>query len=314
MRYKNFYFIFILFSTFFDANAQDVSIRSSVDSSKIMIGDAIKLNIKVTFDPQKYKVNLPLIPDTFNHFEIIEKEKSDTTQGKETNTITQQIRITNFDSGVWLIPTFEFKISPLNGSAPYILNSDSIHIYVNTIEVDTSKAFKPIYGIRSASMPLQQILIYIALGLLALILISLLIYYFWRKRKQKNESNQEPLIHLLPHEKALNHFEKLKENKLWQSPNQKQYYTELTDIVRTYLEEQFQIDCFEKTTSEIISQVKKVKALSTSRQTLRNLLEISDLVKFAKNAPSESERLESLENSKDMVLESYKKIKPIEIQ
>ena len=182
-----FLFTFLLFSNkSFGQNTVDVN--TSVDSTRILIGDPIKLKLKTSFDPQSNLVILPNIPDTFNHFEIIEIQKADTVQNKNKTQITQQILITNFDSGAWYIPAFEYKVSPLNGVNSYTLHSDSILIQVQTIAVDTSKPFKPIFGLRPVNRPLQQIIQYILIALAAIAAIVLLIYYYRKKYKQQKST------------------------------------------------------------------------------------------------------------------------------
>ncbi len=293
--------------------AQGVQVKAGIDTSKIIIGDAIRLSISATYDPTKFQVQLPAIPDTFNHFETSEKEKLDTSEGRDLTTFSKNIIISNYDSGVWIIPSFAFEVKPLQGDEPFTSFSDSLVVSVNTVIVDTAKPFKPIFGIREAKMPLQQIIMYAVGGLALLALLVFLIYYFIKKRREKNKNNKkEPEIILLPHEKALRAFDILEQKKLWQQGFEKEYYTELTDIIRWYLEEQFSIDCFEKTSSEIISQVKKVKALSTSRQQLRQLFETADMVKFAKSKPTAEQHIESADFARYVILESYKKVIPKE--
>lgn len=304
--------IFILTSTTFSF-AQPVKISASIDSSNIVIGDQINLTLSATYNPQLFRVTFPAVPDTFNHFEVVERSKTDTLIGREENTFKQNIVITNFDSGQWKIPPMLFDVQPLKGEEPSELLSDSFLVNVNTVQVDTSKPIKPIFGIRGAKMPIQQVILYILGALLIAALLGFLIWYFVKTLREKNKKpeHKEPEIILLPHEKAMQQLEQLGTQQLWQSGQEKQYHTYLTDIVRTYLEEQFKIDCFDKTSSEIIQQVKKIKALSTSRQNLRFIFETADMVKFAKSKPTPDEHIQSLELAKEMVLESYKKVKPM---
>ncbi len=308
-------FVCLLFAKS-EVKSQVVGIKASIDTSNILIGDAINLTLSATYNPQYFQVQFPAPADTFNHFEVIEKGKVDTTIGREQNTYSQKIKITNFDSGVWVMPRFAFNIKPLQGNTPYVMYSDSLFVKVNTIAIDTSKPFKPIFGIRSAEMPVQQVILYIAGAVILLAIAAFLIYYFIKKQRERNKNKkiQEPEIKLPPHEKALQAFSALEALQLWQQGDEKGYQTELTDIMRTYLEEQFNIDCFEKTSSEIISQVKRIKALSTSRQQLRQLFETADMVKFAKSKPTAEQHIESLETAKSVILESYKKVKPIDEQ
>lgn len=294
-------------------HAQEVSVKATIDSANITIGDVIHLTLSATYNPQKYQLQFPTIQDTFNHFEVLEKMKVDTNQGRDLNTYTQQIQISNYDSGSWLIPKFNFNVTPLQGGTAYSIPTDSFIVNVNTIPVDTSKPFRPIFGIRSAAMPLQQIILYVAGAIILLALIVFLIYYFIKKQKEKNKNKpKEPEIILQPHEKALRALDALEQKNLWQQGQEKIYHTELTDLIRSYLEEQFTIDCFEKTSSEIISQIKRIKALSTSRQQLRLLFETADMVKFAKSKPTPEQHTECAEIARYVILESYKKIKPID--
>lgn len=314
--HKNWKYIFLVWIGVAIVNqcyAQGVRVKAIVDTSKIIIGDAMQLTVSAEYDPTKFQVQLPSIPDTFNHFEIIEKAKIDTSEGRDLRVLSKKIMVSNYDSGIWIIPKFSFEVKPLQGATPFTLFSDSMSIYVNTVAVDTAKPFKPIFGIREAKMPLQQIIMYIVGGIALVAIVLFLLYYIIKKNREKNKQKPvEPEVILLPHEKALRAFDALELKKLWQQGQEKEYHTELTDIIRLYLEEQFSMDCFEKTSSEIISQVKRIKALSTSRQQLRQLFETADMVKFAKSKPTAEQHIDSAELARFVILESYKKIKPIE--
>jgi hypothetical protein len=254
-------------------------------------------------------VQFPIVSDTFNHFEVIEKPKIDTQTNREKNTITQTILISNYDFGQWKIPSYSFEILPLQGSAPYTMNSDSLFVNVNTIAVDTSKPFMPIMAIREAKMPIKTIVLYVAGILIIIAILGFLIWYFVKTLRAKNNKPKTkiPEIKLLPSDKAMQNLKQLESQNLWQNGQEKTYHTLLTDTIRTYLEEQFNMDVFEKTSSELMQQIKKQKALSNSRQALRTIFETADLVKFAKNKPTEEEHLQSMELAKEVILESYKK-------
>ena len=299
------YFLLSAFLSF----AQDVNVKASINKNQIEIGDAVELKLSATFNPTQTKVQFPIINDTFNHFEVIEKAKSDTVINREKSTITQTIIISNYDSGQWKIPSFTFGIFPLQDSVPYILNSDSLLVNVNTIAVDTSKPFMPIMAIREAKMPMKTIVMYVAGIIIIVAILRFLVWYFIKKYREKNNKPKEKIIEikLLPHEKAMQNLAQLESQNLWQNGQEKIYHTLLTDTIRTYLEEQFNMDVFEKTSSELMQQIKKQKALSNSRQAVRSIFETADLVKFAKNKPSEEEHLQSMELAREIILESYKK-------
>lgn len=300
--------LYFLLSAIFSF-AQDVNVKASINKNQIEIGDAVELKLSATFNPTQNKVQFPIVNDTFNHFEVIEKAKIDTQSNREKNTITQTIIISNYDSGQWKIPSYSFEILPLNGITPYSLNSDSLFVNVSTIAVDTSKPFMPIMAIREAKMPMKTIVMYVAGIIIIVAILGFLIWYFIKTLREKNNKPKEKIneIKLLPHEKALQNLAQLESQNLWQNGQEKTYHTLLTDTIRTYLEEQFNMDVFEKTSSELMQQIKKQKALSNSRQALRTIFETADLVKFAKNKPTEEEHLQSMELAKEIISESYKK-------
>ena len=288
--------------------AQSADIKVSVDSTKITIGDQFHLQINATYNPQSTRVQFPSIPDTFQHFEVVERSKLDTVISRNQSTFKQTITLTSFDSGAWHIPPMAFQVQPLQGDTPHIHYTDSFTVMVNTVAVDTAQPFKPIFGIKGAKMPLSQILMYVGIGVLLAVLIGLLIWYYIRRRRNRPTEVPKPVeISLPPHEKAMNALSKLHEENLWQQAREKEYHTQLTDIVRLYLEEQFGIDCFDKTSAEIMQQVKKLKALSTSRQSLRFIFDTADMVKFARSKPLPEEHLQSMEYAKEMIHESFKK-------
>lgn len=307
-------FSIFVFAQQVEVVAQPVKINVGIDTNNIQIGDQITLELKATYNPQLYKVQFPTIQDTFNHFEVVERLKPDTTSGRDETTFKQQYLITNFDSGQWKIPSMSFDVLSMKGDAPQVALSDSFLVNVNTVQVDTAKPFRPIFGIRSAKMPLGVLIMYIAAAILVLAVLGFLIWYFIKTMREKNNKpeHKEPEIILLPHEKALKELKQLEELQLWQAGEEKNYHTQLTDIIRTYLNEQFKLDCFEKTSSEIIQQIKRVKPLSTSRQPLRTIFETADMVKFAKSKPTAEEHIQSMELAIEMIRETYKRVKPIE--
>lgn len=290
------------------SNAQLADIKVKIDSTKITIGDQFHLQLDATYNPQAARVQFPSIPDTFQHFEVVERSKLDTVIARNQNTLKQTITLTSFDSGAWTIPSMAFQVQPLQGDTPSIHYSDSFKVMVNTVAVDTAQPFKPIFGIKGAKMPLSQIMMYIGLGVLLAVMIGLLIWYYIRRRRNRSTEAPKPVeVVLPPHEKALNALSKIAEENLWQQAREKEYHTQVTDTVRLYLEEQFGIDCFDKTSAEIMQQAKKLKALSTSRQSLRFIFETADMVKFARSKPLPEEHIQSMEFAKEMILESFKK-------
>jgi hypothetical protein len=82
-------------------------------------------------------------------------------------------------------------------------------------------------------------------------------YYFIRKKIQKKPviliHKEEPAIP--PHEAALHALDKIKEEKLWMKGKYKEYHTQLTDVIREYIERRFLINSMEMTSSEICRKI-----------------------------------------------------------
>ncbi|MBL7766964.1 MAG: hypothetical protein JNJ58_12760 [Chitinophagaceae bacterium] len=286
--------------------AQTVNIKAQSDSNRIRIGSQFIYTLSAEFNPQQYKVQFPTLSDTFNHFEVVTRGKSDTLNGRELQTIRQSYTLTNFDSGRWTLPAVQFDVSPIDGSAPYSLSTEAISIQVQTLAIDTTKPFKPIFGIRAASMPLKQLLMYIAGILVVVIVLGILIWMLIRtlKGQHKKIAVQAPERKLLPNEIAMMKIAELEKSQLWLR-EEKNFQTQLTDILRTYLEDQFQVDCFEKTSTEIIEDMKRHTALRKFSPVLKDIFELSDLVKFAKRNASVDEHLQSLKLTREWINETY---------
>lgn len=279
---------------------QEVKLETKVDKSTILIGDHINLKHKLVFNPTQFRVQLPILTDTFNRFEMVERKQLDTTAQGEQIILTQENIITHFDSGQYIIPAQLFTVTPLDGSPAYEIASDSIPILVHTIDADTSQPIKPIYDIIAAEKPWWETPLYIGLTVLVMLLIGGLVYYYLRRlRNKKREPNVTKKVYVLPWDNALQMSASLISKKLWLANQEKMHHTQLTDILRTYIEDGFGIDCFEKTSQEIITDVKKYlqknkyKKRSEELDKLRTIFFTADLVKFAKSKPTELEHEQS---------------------
>ena len=144
----------------------------------------------------------------------------------------------------------------------------------------------------------------IACSFLALPLLGLLIYLIIRIRDNKpiiRKIKVEPK--LPPHQAALQEIERIKNEKVWQKGQPKEYYTELTDIIRTYIRDRFGFNALEMTSSEIIDKLLEIKDKEAISD-LKFLFQTADLVKFAKHAPQINENDMNLINAVDFINET----------
>jgi len=185
---------------------------------------------------------------------------------------------------------------------------------VNTMLVDTTKkAIADIKAPFEAPMTFREFIeeywTYIAIGLF-FILALVLLFIYRDKLKPKKTEKPKPAKPAEPgYIIALRELENLKEKKLWQNNKVKAYYIELTDIIRTYLYNQFDIYSLEKTTSETIAEIEKINIITDElKSSILQILSLADFVKFAKAQPLPNEHDLSLKNAIYFVEETKKLI------
>ena len=275
----------------------DVRVSARLDTRQITVGDQARLFLEGEFNPANGKLQWPVFIDTFNHLEIVEKGKIDTTRDGGKIIYKQRLLITGFDSGVFKIPPFQFAVLP-NGGKPYVANTDSFMLVVNTVAVDTNKAFKPIKNIIFVKPSWLDYIWYIIAGLVLIALaVAATIYYL--KNKKATPKPPPPAIPL--QDRTLRMLEELETKQLWQKNQVKEYYVALTDIVRGYIEERFQTPALELTTDELLYKVQLHRELQPYHSLLSMILSTADLAKFAKGQPLPQEHFDAMDNAKKFV-------------
>lgn len=275
---KKYLIYIVLFISAF-AMAQS-PVTMEVDTTSIRIGEQIEYKLSVDKSEQ---VLFPiLVLDSLKKVEVVEDLPVDTADNK----FIKKYLLTSFDSGAYLIPRQQVLI---NNKA---FSIDSLLIQVATVKVDTLK--QKLYDIKPLkSQPIifddYKNLIWIALAVLAL--IGIVLYFVFR-----NKNEEIPLEHRIPpYQMAMQRLGSLDEKQLLQQEKVKQYYIELTDIIRTYIERELKIPALESTTDDLIETIldfKKIKTLDLPKETIKDLQKLlreADLVKFAKHKPGSGE-------------------------
>ena len=257
--------------------SQSDKIKIEVDTTNIRIGEQFQYKISVN---ETENVILPKL-ENLQGLEVVDTLKVDTLKNK----LIQKYILTGFDSGAFYIPQQQVFIK----NQAYL--TDSLLINVATVAIDTSKIKKfPIKGIKGEPYQFDDLKNYFWWALAILIIIGLLLYFFVFKKKE--ETVEKVIVPLLPpYEEAIEKLQELDKKLLWQNNKIKKYYSELTEIVRAYIERELNIPALEVTTDElvdILNDFNEVKSIETDKETiykLRKLLQESDLVKFAKSKP-----------------------------
>ncbi|WP_300701352.1 hypothetical protein [Bacteroides sp.] len=284
------------------AVAQSVTVDATIDSLQILIGEQAKIKLQVSLDANKRAI-FPVYTDTLiRGVEIIDVAKPDTqllNDGRR-SLITQEYTVTSFDSALYYLPPMKVIVD----NKPYLSKALALKVY--SIPVDTlhpDQFFGP-KTVMQAPFAWEDWYVAIACVLLFVPLLLLLIYLVKRIRDNK------PIIRkvkveskLPPHQLAIQEIERIKTEKVWQKGLSKEYYTELTDAIRTYIKDRFGFNALEMTSSEIIDNLLEMKDKEAIKD-LRELFQTADLVKFAKHNPMMNENDANLINAIDFINET----------
>ncbi|WP_298116318.1 BatD family protein [Flavobacterium sp.] len=302
MKFK-LYILFFLFTTSLFAQ----KVTTSIDSTKKKIGAEFKLTLKASVKKTD-KVVFPKAKN-FGALEVIESYKIDTIKSNDKYELIKKYGLTQFDSGKYTIPRIPILI---NGKPSF---SDSIKVEVADVKVDTLK--QKMYEIKDI-IPVETSSDWWKYLLAFLLLVGLGFLAFWLfKKYYKKPEKAEEIVYTSPIEKATSLLQQLERKELIQRGEIKNYYSELTDIARTYIEEEIHIPAMESTTSELIVSLRNVaknKKLKLSKETLENLEKVlmqADLVKFAKVKPLDFEIEEDKKRITNTIVTIHKAIPEI---
>ena len=275
--------------------AQQTLIDVSIDSAAILIGEQTVLHLTVTTDNGK-NVILPIPNDTLmTGVEVLNIAKADTTLIDNNRLlIKQDILVTSFDSSLYLLPPF--KVIDQTDT----IYSNQVALKVSTIPVNIDKPdeFNDIKDTWDPPFVLADYYLLIYGVLFACFLICLIGYILKRLRNRQSIipfKKQEPK--LPPFEMAMKELDEIKQQKLWQQGRNKEYYTLLTDTLRKYMVNRFGINAMEMTSGEILELIRLESEANSSYNSLKQILELADFVKFAKLHPLPDENELSLMNA-----------------
>jgi hypothetical protein len=291
--------------------AQKTIVDIQLDLANILIGEQTVLKLSVTTDRDK-QVLIPL-PAPGNNImqgvEVLDVTLPDTTDiDNNRMTITCNLLITSFDSALYLLPMFPV----IDGADTLFSNQVALKVISPDVDVDNPEKYFDIKNIWKPPFVLSD---YYALiyGVLFTLFIICVIGYFVQKMRNRKPKDVEikAAPKLPPHEQAIRELKKIREQKLWQQGRNKEYYTEVTDILRRYITSRYGISVMEKTTSEILEVIRDEEPGNKEvLDTLKQILQLSDFVKFAKLHPLPDENDLSMINAQ-LFVEKTKKLEPI---
>ncbi|TNJ47198.1 hypothetical protein KFZ70_04605 [Tamlana fucoidanivorans] len=274
--------VVVLFGMFFlFAFHSFAQVKSTIDSTSVKIGAQITYHIQVETDSSQ----LVVFPEgqTFSPLEMIESYDVDTLKNNDRYNLIKKYGLTQFDSGKYTIPQQRILI----GDKTFF--TDSLQVEVRNVVIDSTEGLfdiKPIIAVEKSASNWWQ---YVLITLLIIAVVAFLLFWFiWR---QKPLTEDEKIALLPPYDRAKLALQKLDESPYLEQENLKDYYSELTFIIRKYLEEKVYDRALESTTNELIDRLTLLKEgnqIDISQEDIKNLqniLQRADLVKFAKSAP-----------------------------
>ncbi len=292
--------ILSLFSFLFFAivshSQNKIAIKANVDKNHILIGEQIHFNLEADFplhEPMRF-----FLIDSIPHFEILEKKKIDTVDNNGGIKLSQALTLTSFDSGHWVIP-------PLEMPGDKQLFTDSIPIDVGFSPFDPKQDYhdiKDVIDVQAQKKKKEDWYWYLVASV---VLVAAIIYLLVRKKKKPTVSKAPPVD---PFTEAKRELEKLRRENL----SAKLFYTRLVDIFRLYVLRRKEIASLQKTTDDLVVQLRTLKLPENDFNKLAQVLRMSDFVKFAKYEPGDTDRQESFKIIKSSI-ETIQRL-PMEIK
>lgn len=284
---------YILYFIGFFGFSQENPVSIIIDTTSIRIGEQIQYKILVN---ETSNVIFPKLQmDSLGRVEVVESLPIDTLK----NMLEKRYLLTSFDSGQYVIPKQQVLI---NNKSFF---TDSLLVNVAKVKVDTTK--QKMFPIKSIKREPKSFDDYKHLWwwiIPILVLLAVILYFIFRNKEKK----AVPVVYIAPIQEALQRLKELDEKQLLQQNKIKVYYTELTDIVRTYLEKDVSIPALESTTDELVETIidfNESSNLGIAKETIQQLKELlqgADLVKFAKSRPM----IEEIRSDRNIVEEILK--------
>ena len=260
-------------------------VTSAVDSTQIKIGSAFNLTVKATAN-EGSKVVFPN-QQNIGPFEVLEQSKTDTVLDGKRMELIKKYTLTQFDEGDYVVPRLSVYIDGKNHQ------TNLFNIKVNNVTVDTLK--QPMHDIKAqigGDTDTDKLWKYL-FGILFSIIAGVAAYFIVKRIQDKNLTEED--LYKTPLERVTKKLQLLDGKRLVLNGDVKSYYSEMTDVIRDYIEEVFEIPAKESTTSEVIQmlfqtiQSKKLQLSKESVNDLKRVLQTADLVKFAKSEPMMNE-------------------------
>ncbi len=274
---------------------QPLAVTAEVDRTSVSIGDKITYTINVKA-PKDYEVQLPSIGENLADFTV--KDFSSDKSGFFSHTYTESYVLDIYETGTFTIPAAAIKYKSKDSPEWQETVTEEISITVQSLLNDTENT-AAIRNIRGPYSMMNLTYVYIALAIILVIVIAIALFMYFKKKKGPVELIVPPPP---AHDTALKALKDLLGKDYIKTGQVREYYFELSNIVRHYLEDRFDMKAPEMTTEEFLIHLKNTHKLTSEHKgLLREFLSQCDMVKFAKHLPGEREIESSYGSAKDLV-------------
>jgi hypothetical protein len=290
-------FVFVLSVQF--TSAQSPSLKTAVDKRQILIGEQLQYSVEASFPANAYNIGWFNVPDSFSHFEVVNRGKIDSIESNGILTCRQTLTLTSFDSGINTIPALAINFDPLANDSTIHLFTDSIPINVSFSPLDSTQTFHDIKSIIEVKDEVPW-LIWAGAAALIILLVVLVVYlvkYFKRRKKPASVFNSK----LSPFDEAMQSLDALQKEQLLYKGDVKQFHTRLIDIFKRYLSRKMQKNILNLTSSEVLLSLNDTLLSKADTSLIAGSLRMTDAVKFAKYFPPTSESESALINTKKVI-------------
>lgn len=301
MKFKQSLLLFVIALMPVSASAQ----KAELDTTRILVGDTVGLTFSISPDAGSSILFPEFDSQIIEGIEIAKRLPIDTA---EDGTYFRRLIIRSFEDSIFNIKPFYFvvdddsiKTNPLILRVNYYQPDSAFISQIDTTQAIPLRDNKAQHETPWTFLEFWKLYgNYVLLSLLAVLILLLILRLILRRRKNKPVF-VKPKPKIPPHITAIDKLHKLKEKKLWQQDKYKLYYTELTDILRLYIQDRYKIPAPEYTANQIIAAVNRSDIPEEAKQNINQIFPLADLVKFAKMKPLANENDRALKQALEFI-------------
>ena len=277
-----------------DGSPEDARLSSRLDRDSVLIGDRVKWSVQVNLkEGESFEFEKPAEP-VAEGIETVSAFRVDTLRNRRgVLDVEGSMVLTSFDSGSFFLPPLAVNVTRGDGTRETLIYEGPT-LEVTTVPVDTANfEMLDIKGQIKYPLTFAEMWPWLLGALLLGAGIFFLVRYI-RYRRENRDFFGRPVVVDPPHIVALRSLEHIRNRKLWQNNKQKEFYSEVTDAIRQYIDGQYEVPAMEMTTSEIFDGLKGADIDPALLEKLQELFSTADYVKFAKHNASDMENEEAI--------------------